>query len=162
MCCPKTLRLQNSMQRTCCCAESSIHPEPFMFLFFSFSIKHQLKVSLSSCWLLLLLLCRKRSGRPRRARTDECRPLCGLRSPPVLAFRWRRERGGKKPSTLLLAEKNCSFRREFRTFIDRHLLFFNVCLAELIKEQGGAGKSVHYWFPLVELEIFWNYGLEGN
>lgn len=96
VCCPQTLRLQNSMQRTCCCAESSIHPEPFMFLFFfSFSIKHQLKVSLSSCWLLLLLLCRKRSGRPRRARTDECRPLCGLRSPPVLAFRWRRERGGK-------------------------------------------------------------------
>lgn len=50
-------------------------------------------------------------------------------------------RGGKKPSTLLLAEKNCSFKREFRIFIAWHFLFFKVCLAELIKEQGGAGKS---------------------
>lgn len=93
VCCPQTLALHNSMQRTCWCAQSAIHPEQFMVFSFpsnisSRSVSHPVGDCCFCC------AC-KRSGRPRRARTNECRPLCGLRSPPVLAFRWRRERGKK-------------------------------------------------------------------
>lgn len=63
---------------------------------------------------------------------------------------------------MLLAEKNCSFKREFLTFIDWRLLLFNVHFVEVIhiKGQGGAGKApgdstgFHLWS--------WNSFLKGN
>lgn len=51
-----------------------------------------------------------------------------------------------------LQTKNRSFKREFRTFRNWLLLFFNVCLAES-KNREELGEALQHRFPLVELEI---------
>lgn len=57
---------------------------------------------------------------------------------------------GKKRSNLPLAEKNCSFKREFLTFIDT-LLLFNVRFVELIHIKGWEELGKHTETVLVSI-----------
>lgn len=52
-------------------------------------------------------------------------------------------RGEKNHQPCYWQRRTAHFKREFLTFIDCHLLFFNVRFVELIhiKERGGAGKA---------------------
>lgn len=89
-------------------------------------MKYQLEFSLHPVGCCFLCAVRA-VGVEDRGRTYECQALyaamCGLRSPLVLPFRWRRGREKHIGFTLLLGDKNLTFNGEFLTFTDWCLWF---------------------------------------